>query len=282
MIRFLREIIRNFSLPLKSYKYKAFIETMDNTLFIDTGYFAFYRYHAAKRWLSFKEECDQENPWQNEEIFRDCLMKQVLKHIKKYCKNRKRIFIALESLDGSKNWRKDICEHYKANRVKNSDIHGFMKYLYTYLREFASNSGNCEILHKTCHEADDLIALKCREVLNENPQEDITILTSDSDFLQLVETQNNVKLMNATEKIISDKPIVGQLYLKHKILEGDTADNITPVFSGRNRKKRINAIIDKIKHISLDEVNETYFESIEDYEKFKKNRALIDFSSIIT
>jgi len=86
MIRFLREIIRNFSLPLKSYKYKAFIETMDNTLFIDTGYFAFYRYHAAKRWLSFKEECDQENPWQNEEIFRDCLMKQVLKHIKKYCK----------------------------------------------------------------------------------------------------------------------------------------------------------------------------------------------------
>jgi len=127
-----------------------------------------------------------------------------------------------------------------------------------------------------------LIALKCREVLNENPQEDITILTSDSDFLQLVETQNNVKLMNATEKIISDKPIVGQLYLKHKILEGDTADNIAPVFSGRNRKKRINAIIDRIKYISLDEVNETYFESIEDYEKFKKNRALIDFSSIIT
>ena len=87
-------------------------------------------------------------------------------------------------------------------------------------------------------------------------------------------------MMNSTEKIISDKPLVGQLYLKHKILEGDKADNIEPVFSGKGKSKNIKSVIEKIKDITLDDVNESHFEKIEDYEKFKKNRLLIDFAMI--
>ena len=78
-----------------------------SVLFIDTGYFSFYRYHACKRWFSFQEERDQENSWQNEEIFRNCLMKQIDKNLKKYCKNKDKVYIALEAMD-SNNWRKTI------------------------------------------------------------------------------------------------------------------------------------------------------------------------------
>lgn len=250
-----------------------------SVLFIDTGYFSFYRYHACKRWFSFQEERDQENSWQNEEIFRNCLMKQIDKNLKKYSKNKDTVYIALEAMDGE-NWRKDVCSNYKANRTKNNDIYEFMKYLYEHFKEIAKTNPKYIILRKDCHEADDCIALKCRELLSVNENEDITILTSDTDFLQLVEANNNVKMMNSTEKIISDKPLVGLLYLKHKILEGDKADNIEPVFSGKGKSKNIKSVIEKIKDIALDDVNESHFEKIEDYEKFKKNRLLIDFAMI--
>ncbi|AII17154.1 putative ribonuclease H [Aureococcus anophagefferens virus] len=247
-------------------------------LFIDTGYFCFYRYHACKRWFSFQDERDQVNSWQNEEIFRNCLMKQVEKNLKKYSKNKSKVYIALEAMDGD-NWRKNICSDYKANRTKNEDIFEFMKYVYDYFRKISVDNDLYEILQIPCHEADDCIALKCRELLNANSNEEITILTSDTDFLQLVENDNNVKLMNATEKFI-DKPIVGQLYLKHKIIEGDKSDNIKPIFSGKGKTKNIQAVIEKIKDITLNDVNESHFNTIEDFNKFQINRKLIDFAMI--
>jgi 5'-3' exonuclease len=252
---------------------------MDCHTIVDLGYVSFYRYHAAKRWWSFKDDKNQVDPWINEPQFRETLLKQYDKCLKKYTKNRNG-YLAMESLDG-KNWRKIIYPEYKAQRPKNSDIFEYMKFIATdFLPKFVEKNSNCILMRRPGTEADDLIALKTKELLKHNPQPEIRIITTDTDFLQLVEDDNTVTMYDATEKVKSDKPLKGMAYLKRKIIYGDTADNIKPVYKGKLCNKRKMALLESISALDLDNVTRDLFEDDDTYNTFLLNRRLIDFDMI--
>lgn len=248
---------------------------------LDFGYLSFYRYHACKRYFGFKDEpYDLENPWQNEGDFRECVLKQIEKMIKSFSKRGKnKIYFACEALNGTKNWRKVIFPDYKGNREKNEDIYTYMTYIYD---EFLPNlcDDNNKILRGN-YEADDAIAFKIREI---DDREEVIIISSDHDFLQLVEDDNNISLLDAKgNNVAQKKKIYGKKYLKTKILDGDKSDNISPIFSGKNKTKRRDALLEKIeKFNNLDDVSIDVFDGdVQLFEKFKMNRLLIDFDKII-
>ena len=75
--------------------------------------------------------------------------------------------------------------------------------------------------------------------------------------------------------------MIGFSYLKKKIIYGDTSDNIEPIYKGKLSTKRKEALLEKIKDIdNLDNIDSTYFDTDEEFKKFKLNRKLIDFKMI--
>ena len=258
-------------------------ESHSSTVFlVDLGYLSFYRYYAARKWLGFQKEFDQINPWQNEEKFRDILINQYTKSLNKYMQEGY-CYFAMESLD-KKNWRKDIYKEYKANRPKNYDIYTYFQHLVTtFLPEFVKNNpNNCQLLRRPCTEADDLIALIAMDLSSQANPPQIRIITSDMDFLQLVEDDNTIQLLDANLKSKSDnKPLKGQAYLRRKIVYGDPSDNISPLFKGKNSTKLKTQLFETLQEIeNLDTVSESDFATKELYEAFLLNRTLIDFRMI--
>lgn len=253
---------------------------MTNThVIVDLGYISFYRYHAARRWWSFKDDKNQEDPWINEPLFRETLLRQYEKNLKKYTKKRKG-YLAMESLDGQ-NWRKALYPGYKSQRPKNSDIFEYMRFIANeFLPRFVTENDNCELMRRAGTEADDLIALKTKELLKQVPMPEIRIITSDTDFLQLVEDDNTVEMYDATEKIKSNKPLKGIAYLKWKIIYGDSADNIKPVFKGKQCSKKKQELLEKIKDVNLNDITRELFEDDGSFDLFMLNRKLIDFDMI--
>lgn len=253
---------------------------MTDWIIIDLGYLSFYRYHAAKKWLGFRNDVQKINPWQNESQFKKVLLNKYEANLKSLIKGKKTILV-MESLDG-KNWRKNICNNYKSNRPKQEDIFIYLKDIsINFLPKFAQDN-NCKYLQIKQREADDIIALSVFQIKQKNINSKIDIITSDMDFLQLVETNNNIKLYDANYKSKSDsKSLIGFQYLKKKIVYGDTSDNIKSIFTGKLCNKKKEALLEKIKHISnLDNIDESYFDTIEQFNKFKLNRQLIDFKMI--
>ena len=251
-------------------------------ILVDLGYLSFYRYHAAKKWLSFQHEMNQENPWQNEERFRQMLLKQYEKNLKSYMKKGTMI-MAMESLDG-KNWRKTVYSEYKAQRPKNNDIYSYFKYLTnTFLPNFVKNNPQSQLVRKPCTEADDIIATEAMKLAKNISAPQIQIVTSDMDFLQLVEKDNTIRLYDANFKLKSEKPVIGQEYLRKKIIHGDSSDNIKPVHSGKGTTKIKQTLVSYLNSVqNLDDVEESVFENVSkgSYEKFLLNRKLIDFKMI--
>ena len=254
----------------------------ESAVLVDLGYLSFYRYHAARKWLGFQKELDQVNPWQNEAKFREILLNQYAKSLQKYMKEGY-CYLAMESLD-NKNWRKDVYQEYKANRPKNYDIYAYFQYLAgTFLPEFVRNhSEGCQLLQRPCTEADDLIALTALALSSRTPPPTITIVTSDMDFLQLVEDDNTIQLLDANLKPKSEnKPLKGQAYLRRKIIYGDPSDNIRPLYKGRNSTKLKEQLLEKLHATeNLDALTESDFDNKELYEAFLLNRTLIDFRMI--
>ncbi|PQM57581.1 MAG: hypothetical protein CML47_10670 [Rhodobacteraceae bacterium] len=255
---------------------------MDSYVLIDLGYFTCYRYFAAKKWLGFRKELNQETPWICEDAFRNILMGQYEKNLKKLAKG-KIPYLAMEGMDG-KNWRKELYCDYKAQRPKNPDLYALFKYISNeFLPKFIMENKEFKLLQKAGTEADDHIALKTIELLKKNPNVKIDIISADLDFLQLVEDTNNIEIYDMNYKIKSDKPLKGQAYLKRKIIYGDNSDNIKPVHSGKGSTKIKQALVEYLNNVdNLDNVEKEVFEKLskDSFDKFSLNRKLIDFNMI--
>tara|TARA_Y100000768_G_scaffold375757_1_gene346949 strand:- start:2077 stop:2895 length:819 start_codon:yes stop_codon:yes gene_type:complete len=249
---------------------------------VDLGYMCFLRYHATKIWFKWQPEKDQENPWQNEEVFRNTLLRVYERTLKKLTKKKKAI-LAMESLDGG-NWRKQIYSEYKGTRPKNYDIFEYLKFLANdWLPKFCENNENCIYYKIPNTEADDIIALKAHELLKQDPVPEISIITADHDFIQLVEKDNNIRMYNDKYKLNKkcEEDLVGFAYLKRKIVYGDNSDNIKSIYSGKGCTLKKEALLEKLKNVEdLDLVTQEMVGSLKEYDKFKMNRELIDFKKI--
>jgi 5'-3' exonuclease len=123
-------------------------------------------------------------------------------------------------------------------------------------------------------EADDCIALSVKFLLNKYPKVNINIITSDKDYLQLVEER--VKIFDLSFKNISEKKSsfgCKKTDLFCKIVMGDISDNITSVLKKCGPKTALKCYNDQ-----------NYFDERmkkeNAYEKFEQNKKIIDFDCI--
>ena len=136
-----------------------------------------------------------------------------------------------------KNWRKVDFDTYKDNRKlnvlkhKQSVFHvgSLFKYVYNEIFETISKRCGFKILKVDRAEADDTIGVLCY-LLPTNIN--ITIITSDTDFLQLL-VQPNCRVFDLQGKSL-DQKLNGKTpkeYLLSKIILGDKTDHIPSCFS---------------------------------------------------
>jgi len=154
-----------------------------------------------------------------------------------------------------RSWRKDFYEPYKRNRAEvraamsEKEVEEDKLFWETFdeFKNFINDKTNCTVLRHPNLEADDLIA----GFIQSHPESDHVIISSDSDFYQLL--ASNVKQYNGiTEELhtiegIFDKkgkPVIDkktkepkttpnpEWLLFEKCIRGDTSDNIFSAYPG--------------------------------------------------
>jgi 5'-3' exonuclease len=251
-------------------------------IFIDGSYYCFYRYYSLLNWwkLAFPE-IPLYNPIENE-TFVDKYKKTFIENIQNLQKNLKinkninPIFIVGKDCKRENIWRLELFKDYKANRDKGNDdlFKGGPFFQLTYEEKLFEQAGITKILKHRHLEADDCIALYVKKLLKNQDNCNIYIITSDKDYLQLVEPR--VKLYNLSFKNLAEqKSSFGcpQKDLFCKILTGDTSDNIPSVLKKCGPKTALKCFSDKeyfVDRLSVEHAND----------KFQLNQKLIDFNYI--
>ena len=164
-------------------------------------------------------------------------------------------------------WRKDYDERYKKNRLvklqqmtpKDREIDEVFTLAFKDFQSFLKDKTNVTVLQNPICEADDMIA----EWVQFHPDDNHVIISSDSDFQQLV--KENVILVDGvnrkTYKITGvydekDKPVINkktkkpelvdpEYLLFEKIIRGDSSDNVFAAFPGVREPKIIAAFNDR-------------------------------------
>ena len=250
---------------------------MANYILIDGSYYCFYRYYAIKSWFrNAHKDFELDNPIENE-IFVEKYKKTFVSKIKELSKKLKikdpKIIVG-KDCKRKKIWRMDLYEKYKENRDKDDSFMGgpFIKMAYD--ENLFKNAGVEKILSNKKLEADDCLAIYSNYLIEKDPNCNIVIITSDTDYLQLIKP--NIKLVNlkfkevATSKNSTGNP---EKDLFIKIVMGDKSDDIPSIFSKCGRKTAIKCWDNK----------DFFNKKMEDKKvklRFNLNKKLIDFKSI--
>lgn len=185
--------------------------------------------------------------------------------------------------DGRNYWRKGIFPHYKANRKKNRDESSIdwkaiFKTINT-LRDDLRNIFPYKVIETEGAEADDIIAILCHELKNEQS----IIISGDKDYGQL-HSLGNIKQYSPTKKdmIVIDDPVK---FLRSLIIKGDTEDGIPNIKSDSDTfvddaKRQGKISKNDIEHWSRYDDPKKFCESITMLNNYTRNKQLIDFSCI--
>jgi len=207
------------------------IENSNNIMLVDLGYLFHYRYHATKRNMMFvyKNKPDEiKNIDDNmiHDTFISHLHQQLQTITKKYKLNKNDIFFCKD--DRKHNfWRTKLYPEYKANRGTADDL---CLEWQAELHKIVKDYGNFLQLDEC--EADDIVYLSIKSIIDKYPNKQITILASDKDYLQVLD-RSTIKLLDGSGKeIIGTNRNDAKKHLWTKILTGDNSDNIPPVVKG--------------------------------------------------
>jgi hypothetical protein len=219
----------------------------------------------------------------DEHLIRHMVLNIIRNHVKNFKGEYGEVVLCC---DNRKYWRKEFFPFYKAGRKKNReksdlDWHMIFDMLAKFKTELRENFPY-KIIDVEGAEADDIIGtLVPRHIMHE----DILILSSDGDFLQLQmyngRSKYQVKQYNPSQKkyIKSEKPLDE---LKEKIIRGDKGDGIPNIFSPSDcfvrdlRQKAITkGVLDKY-------MEKDYGEWEDEVAKtgFSRNQTLIDLRQI--
>ena len=168
------------------------------------------------------------------------------------------------ALEG-RSWRKDHYKPYKANRAvaraalteAEAEEDKMFWEAFDNLTKYLSERTNCSVLRCPTAEGDDIIA----RWINLHPQDDHIVVSSDTDFVQLV--ASNVKQYNGiTDELITvdgifdakGRPVVDKKtkepkkipdpawLLFEKCMRGDTSDNVFSAYPGVRTKGTKNKV----------------------------------------
>lgn len=167
-----------------------------------------------------------------EHLIRHMVLNIIRTHLKNFRKEYGEVVLCA---DNRKYWRKEFFPYYKAHRKKardksDLDWHLIFDMLAKFKQELKENFPY-KVIDVEGAEADDIIGtLVPRHIMHE----DIVIISSDGDFLQLQQyngrSQYTVKQYNPAQKkfVVSEDPIKE---LKLKIINGDSGDGIPNIMS---------------------------------------------------
>ena len=261
-------------------------------ILVDGSYFMFHQFHSLETWWKFSHpnetivHTDIVSPIVSITLdqikedfivrFRSAFVNNVAALSKKLdLTNMDPILIIGKDCKRSDIWRNDIIEKYKGTR-STAPFAGAPLFKLAYKEELFIQGGAKAILSYPRLEADDCIAITTKHILSTYENALIYIITSDKDYLQLVEPR--VKIFNLHFKNIAEqKSCLGdpKMDLFCKIVMGDASDNISSVLSKCGPKTALKCY-----------QNPDYFakrlakENASD--KYKLNTTLVDFNCIPT
>jgi 5'-3' exonuclease len=246
---------------------------MTNYILVDGSYFVFYRFHALLAWwrLRYKDK-PLNNPIENLEFVEKFkkLFVEKIQMIPKALSVEDPVIIIGKDCPRSDIWRNEHLNSYKGNRAKNNVIKPFFKMSYGGLFQQVSN----KILYHKKLEADDCIAVATKHYLK-NKENKITIITSDTDYLQLM--GDRVEIYNAKLKpirTVKNSTMNADMDLFVKIIMGDKSDNIPPVFPQKRGKAKAKQYYNE-RGFFREELKVYNVENV-----YKRNKLLIDFNEI--
>jgi 5'-3' exonuclease len=186
--------------------------------------------------------------------------------------------------DSKKYWRREVFPYYKASRKKDREASGvdwttMFNTLSTVRSELQDNFPYKTIMIEGA-EADDIIGTLVHKY--HDKRDEITILSSDKDFMQL-QVYPNVKQYSPVHKKFV-RTANAEVYLKEHIIKGDRGDGIPNVASpdsvfvtGGRQKPMRKKMIEQIANTNIDTVSDI---SEEIRRNYARNRQLVDLSQV--
>ena len=248
---------------------------MKKVIIIDGSYYVFYRYHAICMWWSKARREDEPlepiNAPRFIETFKLTFYKKLQEIEKKYKITEPLRYVAKDCRQRDI-WRMSLLPTYKQQRKSTNDIGFFLKLAYN---ELFTSSMIQEVLQHPHLEADDCAAITASHMTSLNSNNDVWIITSDHDYLQL--QHDNIKLLNLKGTFLTDHKECTKdrnVDLKVKIIRGDKSDNIPSIFPRCGYKTAL-------KYASnLDLLKIELSKNEKATQQYKLNTTLIDFNEI--
>ena len=184
--------------------------------------------------------------------------------------------------DASEPWRREIFPNYKYQRrqvrEENPDTWVDLFDIIMEIKDEISQNLPYMVLHVDNAEADDIIAILCREA--NNNKEKVMIVSGDKDFIQL-QKYDKVKQYSPIQKKFVGTDLDPVVFLHEQIIKGDRSDGIPNILSDDNvfvagikqqpiHKKRLEewSKLDNIPLGSITRLN------------YQRNKKLIDLEEI--
>ena len=248
---------------------------MTDYVLVDGSYFCFYRYHAIKSWWKFAVPDVELNEMSVifEDKFRTTFVDK-MKEIPKKLKLKNPTIMVGKDCPQRDIWRSMEYEDYKGNRKNDTSVHIGHYFKIVYSEGLFQAGGASQIMYHPRLEADDCIAIATKRILAREPTATVYIITSDTDYLQLIGDRVKIYTLQYKE-LKNSKTYCGDpdKYLFSKIILGDKTDNIPKVFHKCGPKT-----IDKMWE------DKTLLEQKLDeegcHERYEHNRRLISFQEI--
>ena len=224
-------------------------------LLIDTSYVTFYRFYATTFWFKHSKQKKIVPPnynWIEDSIFMDKFEKLYLSSIQKIIKKQNldipySNFIFAQDCPRNQIWRMNLFEEYKTNRdviYKSENWKGgpVFKFVKDILLPKLKDIHHFNLINHPKMEGDDIIACITRYLQENYPTQKIYIITSDHDYLQLID--ENTTIINLKNKLLNEKSCGNPKHdLLLKIICGDKADNIKPCFKKCGPKTAMKLIL---------------------------------------
>lgn len=215
----------------------------------------------------------------DENLIRHMVLNSLRSYVKQFRQKYGEVVIACDS---RKYWRKDVFPFYKANRKKDRDasVHDWTLIFESLnkIRDELATYAPYKVLNIEGAEADDIIAVLTARV---SANEDVLILSSDKDFMQLQKYPNVTQYSPILKRFIkTDDP---HSYIKEHIIRGDKGDGIPNFLSPDNtfatgeRQKVINS---KKLAVWLTQAPEEFCVNDTMLRGFKRNQMLVDMDYI--
>lgn len=216
-----------------------------------------------------------------EPLLRHMVLNSIRRYNTMYRKEYGQMIIACDN----RSWRKDVYEHYKAKRATTRDESSldwetFFGYI-NKIRDEIRDNFPYPVIHVQGAEADDIIGVLARTTLEFGQNENVMIVSSDKDFIQL--HGPNIKQYSpmGRKQIKVDDP---SYYLFEHICRGDTGDGVPNILSEdrtfvdglRQSPMRKTKIAEWYKSYLKGDLEKVMPSDV--YRNFCRNKMLIDLS----